>query len=659
MKTENIHNLVKSNDAEYDNEAPSFLYIPSYAMESIKRRAKGLQSACLLVNATSIEDYEWDNGIIELDDDNTEMSSGYQFYLRVWKSGSYDLVGYSKYNDDARVTAHLGSLSEPETNVGVSFTLSDGDKKLPVRVAYNGAVASGELLIYSETNFGGAPNAPIGILLTDGKLDVRVWQPSDMGTDPTSVTVVEHYGVYEVETLACNLKEIGSEKDYDQLFRQKGFDNGEVAATAKIDVDGETYDIVIGVVGDQEVYANYAENEDGDDVLVPLDEDGTQKRLRREPNEFMRAKTFESESNQAYLAWSANCWLNIEILKNGESVGSFYDVFGSVYGSIQECLEAVCEDNIRQMLGDETEINEKGPFYNIRFAEGVDLETKCDVVSGMYSPYRTVAWANYKMDGEEYEIHVFIDRENRFVFDVSLGDEHYAQSSDGVSYITAQECLDAIKMKGLVALRVETKMRQARKVEPSGEEFCKKNHKGLEEGCPYCDATVELEYMFYAQPCPECGEMMLPCNDCPYMDSDTYLPEMCADCPIASQKEDIGIKRFMILSSDQRLELMKKLGVEELKVSESFKACFEYLKLLEVPSQKELDEALGDARSGYYLGILGAEELWETLNNHKLIYPYENSFDYYDTEWFEENKNQFIDFMKQVIVRETLKSAGV
>lgn len=350
MKTENIHNTVKSSDAERDYDAPSALYIPSYAMESIKRRVKELQSACLLVNATSIEDYEWEDGIVELDDDNEKVSSGYQFYLRVWKGGSFDLVGYSKYNDQARVTAHLGALSDPEANVSIGFTLCDGDKKLPVRVAYNGTAANGELLVYSETNFGGAPNAPIGILLTDGKLDVRVWQPSDMGCDPSSVTIIEHYGVYEIETLACDLKEIGSEKDYDQLFRQKGFDNGEVAATAKIDVDGETYDIVIGVVGDQEVYANYAENEDGDEILVPLDEDGTQKRLRRKPSDLMRAWALESESDHVYLAWSANCWLNIEILKNGESVGNYGDQFGSSFGSIQDCFEAVCEDDIRQMV---------------------------------------------------------------------------------------------------------------------------------------------------------------------------------------------------------------------------------------------------------------------------------------------------------------------
>lgn len=358
MKTENIHALIKSNDAEYDDGAPSALYIPGYAMGSIKRRARELQSACYLANASCIEDYEWEDGIAELNGDNEEVSSGYQFYLRVWKGGSFDLIGYSKYNDDSRVTAHLGSIADAEANIGVSFMLSDGNKKMPVRVAYNGAVASGEMLIYSETAFGGAAEAPIAILLTDGKLDVRVWQPKDMGTDPSAVNVVEPYGVYDMEAIACDLKEIGSEEDYDQLFRQKGFDDGGVAATAKIDVDGETYDIVVGVAGDQEVYANYEENYDEEEILVPLHEDGTQKRLRREPLEFMKAKTLESESGSAYLAWHANCWLNIEILKNGESVGNYGDQFGSSFGSIQECFEAVCEDDIRQMLGVEASKDE-------------------------------------------------------------------------------------------------------------------------------------------------------------------------------------------------------------------------------------------------------------------------------------------------------------
>lgn len=658
MKTEKF-DLTLSNDAEYALGCPRSLSLSSFALEALLARSKELYSALSLAKAECIVDEFQSDGMIEYDDKGIEIESDFDCYLEVSSNGEIELRFVSSYNKAAWALTHICFVDDKGADHGVTFTLSDGDKKLPVRVAYNGAVASGEMLIYSETNFGGAPNAPIAILLTDGKLDVRVWQPKDMGTDPTSVTVIEHYGAYEIETLACGLKEIGSEKDYDQLFRQKGFDNGEVAATAKIDVDGETYDIVIGVVGDQEVYANYVENEDGDDVLVPLDqEDGTQKRLRREPNEFMRAKMLESESNQAYLAWSANCWLNIEILKNGESVGNYGDQFGSSFGSIHDCLEAVCEDDIRQMLGEVTEVKEKDQFHNIRFSEGVELESMDHDVCAVYGKYEVVAWTDYEMDGETYQIHFYIYKD-KFGFDIFLNGEEYAGSVSGATYPTIKECLDVIKIKGIVALRVECKIKDAKNVEPSGEEFCKKSHWGLEEGCPHCDATVQIEYMFYAQPCPECGEMMLPCNDCPYMDSDTYLPEMCADCPIASQKEDIGIKRFMLLNRDQRLEVMKKLGVEELKVSESFKACFEYLKSLEVPLQKELDEALGDARSGYYFGIVGAEELWETLNEHRDIYPFENSFDYYDTEWFDENKDKFIDFMKQVIVRETLKSAGV
>jgi predicted RNA-binding Zn-ribbon protein involved in translation (DUF1610 family) len=456
-----------------------------------------------------------------------------------------------------------------------------------------------------------------------------------------------------MEAIACDLKEIGSEKDYDQLFRQKGFDNGEVAATAKIDVDGETYDIVVGVVGDQEVYANYAENEDEEEMLVPLDEDGTQKRLHGEPSDLMQAKALESEHNKTYLAWRANCWLNIEVLKNGESIGSYYDVFGNTYGSIQECFEAVCEDDIRQMLGQDVSKEEKSPFYNIRFSEGVELESMDHNVCAVYGRCEVVAWADYEMDGETYQIHFYIHND-KFGFDIFLHGEEYAGSVSGVTFATVKECFDDIEAKGLTVLRVETKLRDAKANECSGEFFCSRNHKGLEEGCPHCDATVELEYMFYAQPCPNCGEMILPCNDCPYMDNDTYLPEMCGECPIASQKEDIGVKRFMKMSRDQRLELMKKLGVKDKRYSEAFEACFKHLSNW-FPCQNDLENALENARVGYYLGILGDEDVWEVLNTHNDIYPFENSFDYYDTEWFVENKEAFVEFIEQVILREAAK----
>lgn len=394
--------------------------------------AKSVAKADLIV-----EEFQSD-GLIEYDDKGLKIESDFVCYLEVSSNGEIKLRFVSSYNKAAWASTRICFVDVKGADYGVTFTLSDGDKKMPVRVAYNGTVASGEMLIYSETTFGGAFEAPIGILLTYGKLDVRVWQPEDMGTDPSMVTVIKPYGLYDMEAIACNLKEIGSEKDYDQLFRQKGFNNGEVAATAKIDVDGETYDIVVGVVGDQEVYANYAENEDEEEMLVPLDEDGTQKRLHREPSDLLQAKALESERNKTYLAWRANCWLNIEILKNGDSVGNYGDQFGSSFGSIQECFEAVCEDDIRQMLGKEISKKEKSSA----------------------------------------------------------------------------------------------------------------------------------------------------CNIC---------------------------------------------------------------------CQKDLENALENARVGYYLGILGDEDVWEVLNMHRDIYPFENSFDYYNTEWFVENKEAFVEFIEQVILREAAR----
>ncbi len=654
MKTEKF-DLTLSNDAEYATGCPQSLSLSPFALEALLSRSRELYSALSLAKADLIVDEFQSDGLIEYDDKGLKIESDFVCYLEVSSNGEIKLRFVSSYNKAAWASTHICFVDVKGADYGVTFTLSDGDKKMPVRVAYNGTVASGEMLIYSETAFGGAFEAPIGILLTDGKLDVRVWQPEDMGTDPTSVTIIKPYGLYDMEAIACDLKEIGSEKDYDQLFRQKGFDNGEVAATAKIDVDGETYDIVVGVVGDQEVYANYAENEDEEEMLVPLDEDGTQKRLHREPSDLLQAKALESEHNKTYLAWRANCWLNIEILKNGDSVGNYGDQFGSSFGSIQECFESVCEDDIRQMLGQDISKEEKSPFYNIRFSDGVDLESKCDAVCGIYNPYETVAWANYKDDGKEYEVRIFIKHEDeRLGFNIFLHGEQNVDSVTGMTFATVKECFDEIEAKGLTVLRVETKIKDAKALEPTGEEFCQKDYRGLEEGCPHCDATVELEYIFYAQPCPNCGEMILPCNNCPYMDSDTYLPEMCGECPLSSQIEDSGIELFMKMSRDQRLELMKKLGVEDKRYSEAFEACFKHLSNW-FPRQKDLENALENARVGYYLGILGDHDAREILNKHADIYPYEDNFEFYDTEWFVENKEAFVEFIEQVILREAAK----
>lgn len=144
----------------------------------------------------------------------------------------------------------------------------------------------------------------------------------------------------------------------------------------------------------------------------------------------------------------------------------------------------------------------------------------------------------------------------------------------------------------------------------SGREFCGKDRRGLEESCPHCGATVELEYMFYAQPCPECGEMMLPCNICPHMDSDNYDPDMCNHCPIESQKSCRGQKRFMRMSNAERLELMEQLGVADDPCEEAFDACFEHL--LEC-SEAYLEESDAEEEKQQFLNKYACPcgETWE------------------------------------------------
>ncbi len=72
---------------------------------------------------------------------------------------------------------------------------------------------------------------------------------------------------------------------------------------------------------------------------------------------------------------------------------------------------------------------------------------------------------------------------------------------------------------------------------------------------------------------------------------------------------------------------------------------------------KEIQKMLKDAEAGDYLQCLREDNIWnELLNYHTDIYPYERSFDEYDTEWFEKNSFLFVDFLKQVIARETTNS---
>lgn len=46
----------------------------------------------------------------------------------------------------------------------------------------------------------------------------------------------------------------------------------------------------------------------------------------------------------------------------------------------------------------------------------------------------------------------------------------------------------------------------------------------IEEYCPHCDTTVELEFDFKVQECPNCGKWIVPCSICPLDGCPTKCP---------------------------------------------------------------------------------------------------------------------------------------
>ena len=60
----------------------------------------------------------------------------------------------------------------------------------------------------------------------------------------------------------------------------------------------------------------------------------------------------------------------------------------------------------------------------------------------------------------------------------------------------------------------------------------------IDEMCPHCTSEVQLKPVFSVQVCPECGELILPCNLC---DHDTCN---CAHCPLEQIRNDIE-KRYI------------------------------------------------------------------------------------------------------------------
>jgi predicted RNA-binding Zn-ribbon protein involved in translation (DUF1610 family) len=249
-------------------------------------------------------------------------------------------------------------VDSAKKQASAAFSLKDGSNIKNIHVAYNGPEENDTILIWEENTFGGASDAPIAIVNNGGKLEIRYWQPEDMGCDPTSVVAIKPYGIYDIQL------ESGVELDEFDMSIIKN--DCQTVATAKMDEDGTTYDV------------------------------------------------------KAHVVRTSDGGFGYDIFRHGKLLVSS-DVYAE-YWSVRDCFFALLNKEIEQ---------------------------------------------------------------------------------------------PDLKIIGTI-----------------------------EEGCPHCDATVELKDEFHAQACPECGEMILPCNICPHMDCDNYDPEMCNACPIehtkiSNQKEEV------------------------------------------------------------------------------------------------------------------------
>lgn len=149
-------------------------------------------------------------------------------------------------------------------------------------------------------------------------------------------------------TLAIATDEIGGVEDNDQYFYQKGFSSATVATAVAL-LKENTYRVEICVVGEQCAFARLLENGDGIHIL-PLDSnEGEILRLNRAPDTWLKAAHLEKDTGNEYIQYEDSCWLDMEVYYEDKKIGSYGDDFNSVFGSIQECMEAFSTADILQM----------------------------------------------------------------------------------------------------------------------------------------------------------------------------------------------------------------------------------------------------------------------------------------------------------------------
>ena len=148
----------------------------------------------------------------------------------------------------------------------------------------------------------------------------------------------------DLKLFALKPDEVGTISDNDQLFYQKGFVNMTVAGFIAVSGD-ERFDVEIVNCGEQRIFVS----QDSQGDLLAEERGGEFVQIHDEPETLLEAMKLEKESGLAFVRQGDSCWLDIEVSKGGKKIGSYYDCFGSVFGSVCEAINAVCDEDLSAM----------------------------------------------------------------------------------------------------------------------------------------------------------------------------------------------------------------------------------------------------------------------------------------------------------------------
>ncbi|MFA6608868.1 MAG: hypothetical protein WCT07_03085 [Candidatus Paceibacterota bacterium] len=477
MKTQK-YTLSAQGDAQYDDFRPESILVD---IESVTREAKKMHNALILANCSSIKSDHF--GLIaEYDESDEETDSPYEYGLTVSSDGSIGITGQNKHNGASSLFVSL-DFKVQDSKGKVTYMLKDGDNLKKIHVAMNGNFGNDDsILIWEANTFGGSGDAPIAIVNNDGKLEIRYWQPEDMGCNPTSVTVIKPYGIYDM-----NLKP-GVELDNIDLSLIE--DDCETVAMAKIDERGKTYDI------------------------------------------------------KAYVIRTSDGGFGFDIFRHGELVTS--SDADARYCSVRDCFFAVLNQGVRSMIVAEEFKEYKETHTIVcwpesqRFMERDGFKEEAILINSELASEIYGSSAYLVPNGWVYEAEqatYLPDTDQKVYCESCKMDVAFDEIGNCMNCGMPVDDWNQLEEDGEIPFIPEGAQRGGIRPAPM-EDYIQ----SIEEFCPHCGLEATLKNEFHAQACSECGEMILPCSICQSnIDGDT---DACINCPIehtkiSAQKEEV------------------------------------------------------------------------------------------------------------------------